>query len=180
MALNRIPCPECGAGLKSPSGFTVGQTVCCPKCETYFAVEPPAEENEEAEENDSPRKAKTSSNSTKAKAAGKKPLKATTLPDDDQDDDDDDRPTKKKKKKKRDDDDEGRSYKSSPLRFAILGVLIIVALVLGYFLYDKEMKKNAADKETAKTDTENTAPPIPTKGPNFVPGGAKAPNIGPG
>src|SRR5581483_885693 len=29
------------AGLKSQTGFTVGQTVCCPKCETYFAVEEP-------------------------------------------------------------------------------------------------------------------------------------------
>lgn len=39
MAITRIACPECEAGMTSPTGFTVGQTVCCPKCETYFAVE---------------------------------------------------------------------------------------------------------------------------------------------
>jgi len=44
VTLNRIACPECGAGLKSPNGFTPGQTVSCPKCETDFRVEESADE----------------------------------------------------------------------------------------------------------------------------------------
>lgn len=39
MSLIRIKCPECGAGLKSSTGFTPGQSVSCPKCETEFTVE---------------------------------------------------------------------------------------------------------------------------------------------
>ena len=39
MTLNRVACPECGAGLKSSTGFTPGQAVSCPKCETEFTVE---------------------------------------------------------------------------------------------------------------------------------------------
>ncbi len=41
MALNRIACPECGAGLRSSTGFRPGQTASCPKCETNFTVEEP-------------------------------------------------------------------------------------------------------------------------------------------
>jgi hypothetical protein len=180
MALNKIPCPECSAGLKSASGFTVGQTVCCPKCETYFKVEEPAEDNEDAEENDRPKKGKASSPSIKTKAASaKKPIKAATISDDDDDEDEDDdddednRPKKKKKKKKRrddDDDDEERSYKNSPLRYALLGILVIVMLVLGYFLYQKYKKEHTeetADSKPAKTD------PAPSGGQGQLPLGGR-------
>ena len=114
MSLLKIKCPECRAGLKSAAGFTPGQTVCCPKCETYFAVEEPTDEEPAAAK---PRKA------VRAAAA----------------DDDEDEPRKKRKKPRDDEDDafEERSYKNSPLRYAILGVLVVVMLVLGYFLYEK-------------------------------------------
>ncbi len=163
MALNKIPCPECGAGLKSSSGFTIGQTVCCPKCETYFKVEEPEEEIAELEEEVHPKKAKASDSSIKAKT-GKKPIKAATIADEDDEDEeekeeDDFRPKKKKKKQRRDDDEEDeRSYKHSPLRFAILGVLVIVMLVLGYFLYDKKKKEREDNKETTSTETPNVVP----------------------
>ena len=34
-------------------------------------------------------------------------------------------------------DDEGGGYATSPIRFVILGVLVVTMLVLGYFLYRK-------------------------------------------
>ena len=141
MSLLKIKCPECNAGLKSASGFTVGKTVCCPKCETYFEVEAP-EEEEEAEEAPKPKEKPKS----KAAAPAKKPVKAAVADDKDDDDDEDDeeeeekpKKKKKKKKKKRGDDGEG-SYKKSPVRFIILGILLIVMLVLGYFLYKKRQE----------------------------------------
>jgi uncharacterized Zn finger protein (UPF0148 family) len=104
--LNRITCPECGAGLKSKSGFTPGELVSCPKCETDFTVAEPADEAEE------PRK-------------GKKPAKAAALPPDDEE------------------EDEKWSYKNSWIRYAILGVLLVVLGVLGYMLYEKKKKEEA-------------------------------------
>lgn len=135
VALLKIKCPECGAGLKSPTGFTVGQTVCCPKCETYFPVEEPEEEAEEAPKKSAPAGGKP--------APAKKPVKAAADEDEDEEEDEEEAPKKKKKKKRRDDDDEdgGRSYKNSPLRFIILGILIIIMLVLGYMLYEKKKKE---------------------------------------
>ena len=39
MVLNRLTCPECSAGIESSAGYTPGQVVRCPKCETEFTVE---------------------------------------------------------------------------------------------------------------------------------------------
>ena len=141
MTLMRIVCPECGAGLKSSAGFSVGEAVECPKCETNFSVEEP--------EVEAPAKAKKPG---KAVARGRNR--------DDDDDDDDDRP-RKKKKQRRDDDDE-RGYKNSPLRFIILGVLIIVMVVLGIMLIMKKQK----EKEDAKDviDAQANAGVIPPMG----------------
>ncbi len=129
MGLPKIKCPECNAGLKSAAGFTVGQTVCCPKCETYFTVEEPEDDFEE------PRPAAKS----KGAPAGKKPVRAATADNDEEDE-------KPRKKRRRVDDEEGdeRSYKNSPVRFVILGVLIVVMLVLAYFLYEKKRKESEA------------------------------------
>ena len=163
MALLKIKCPECNAGLKSPTGFTVGQTVCCPKCETYFAVEEPEEEEE------APKKSAPAAKGKPAPA--KKPVKAAVaedLPDEDEEEEEEEAPKKKKKKKKKrdDDDDEERSYKNSPLRFVILGILIIVMLVLGYMLYEK--KQNEAKQSDAGGSRERplsrVIPPIPLPG----------------
>jgi hypothetical protein len=181
MAMNRIPCPECGASLKSPTGFAAGQTVCCPKCEAYFAVEEPAEESEATEETNKLKKAKPQP--TKATTAGRKPLKAATLPDDDEDDEEEEQPKKKKKKKKRqdDDDDDKPSYKNSPLRFVVLAVLVVTMLVLGYFLYDKRAKERA-DKDTASNnDSDNSMPqPITPHAAPGGPGGLRPQMAGPG
>jgi hypothetical protein len=142
VALNRVPCPECGAGLKSPSGFKVGQNVCCPKCETYFTVEEPADD-----EANTPRKAAAG----KAGASGgKKPVKAAAVADDD----DDALPKKKKKRASEDDEDEGRSYKNSPARYAVLGVLVVVMIGLGVMLILKK-------REEAKQDETVQKPPEP-------------------
>ena len=120
MALNRIPCPECGAGVKSASGFTVGQSVCCPKCETYFTVEEPAEESD-----------------------AKKPVKAARVAEDD----DDALPRKKRRRSEDDEEEEPEySYKNSLTRYAILAILIAVMIALGVMLYLK--KKREAEESS--------------------------------
>jgi len=171
VGINRIKCPECGAGLKSSSGFTAGQSVACPKCETYFAVELPEEAETEEEEEERPAKKKT------AKAVATR----------DDDDEDDEKPKKKKKKKSRDDDeDDERSYKNSPARFIILGVLVVVMVVLGIFLILKWQREK--QDTTAKGDPPANPSGPPPGGPNPGqpriiapgPGGAKGPTIPPG
>lgn|GEM_PF-1488218 len=145
MAINRIECPECGAGLKSASGFEEGQSVDCPKCESSFTVEVP-------EEDETPTK---------------KPVKAVSS----RTDDDDDAPTKKKKKRRRDDDeddDDGKkkSYKNSPMRFAVLGILVVVMGVLGFMLYQKRKSDKEAEDHNAKVNAENNANFVPGQNPN--------------
>lgn len=141
MPLLRITCPECGAGLKSSAGFTPGKTITCPKCEADFVVEEPEEEKPVADRR-----------TTKMKPATKK-LKVAVAEDDEDDEDEDEKPKKAKKKKKKkkrvseDGDDEEWSYKNSWIRYAVLGVLVVVLAVLGYMLYKKkqdEAKNNAA------------------------------------
>lgn len=143
MSLLRIKCPECGAGLKSAAGFQIGQSVCCPKCETYFAVEEPAEEVR----------------------AAKKAVKAAVADVADEDDEDE-RPRKKKKGRGA---AGGDSYKNSPLRFIILGILILILLVLAYFLYEK--KKREREQEAARpVPTMNMASgAVPSQGPGARP-----------
>jgi uncharacterized Zn finger protein (UPF0148 family) len=117
VAITRIECPECGAGLKSAAGFEEGQTVECPKCETNFSVEEPVRKSTRNE------------------------------------DDEDDRP-RKRKKKRSDDDESERSYKNSPMRFAVLGVLVVVMIVLGIMLVVKKKRESEAD-----TASNDEAPP---------------------
>ena len=126
MPIMRIVCPECGAGLRSPGqGFTAGEVVQCPKCETQFEVEQPVA-------------AKTTALSpAKTRNLSKKTTKLSA-----RDDDEDDAPRpKKKKKKKRDDEEEEWSYKNSWIRYAVLGVLLVILAVLAYFLYVKKKKE---------------------------------------
>jgi phage FluMu protein Com len=138
MAIAQVACPECGAKLSSKAGFTAGQRIKCPKCQEAFAV--PTAKRKPVEladdEDDDPRPVK-----------GKKPVmleeddeddeprpaKRKRPVADDEDDDEDERPRRKKKKGKK---SEG-GYANSPLRFIILGVLVVVTLVMGYFLYRK-------------------------------------------
>jgi len=120
--------------MKSATGFKLGKTVACPKCEAEFEVEEPAEE--EAEEQ--PRKGKAAPS-----AAAKKPVKAAAQ--DDSEEEEEERP-KKKKKKKRGDDQEW-SYRNSWIRYAILTVLIIVMCVLGYMLHLKREREARSSLE---------------------------------
>ncbi|QJW95721.1 hypothetical protein [Frigoriglobus tundricola] len=169
MTLLKTRCPECNAPLKSAAGFTVGQTICCPKCETYFTVADPeaAGEGEEPE--------KTSGSKGKGATATRKPLRASA-----EDDEDDEYEKPKKKKKRRVDDDEDdeptRSYKNSPLRYAILGVLIVTMLVLGYFYVQKVRKQREEDSANA---SDNTPADPPVVRPNVPPGFPPPPPGGP-
>ena len=154
MAIMRITCPECGAGLKSPDGFTVGQEVECPKCSTEFEVEKPVA-------------AKTTALApSQTKALSKKTTRLSARDEDDEDD----KPKKKKKKKKTADDEEEWSYKNSWIRYAVLGVLLVVLAVLGYMLYlkKKKEKENADAKPSGNTD--NT-PTLVQGGPGLKQGG---------
>jgi hypothetical protein len=117
----------------------VGQTVCCPKCETYFNVDEP----EDAEA---------------AASSNKKPVASKAVASTDEDFDDE-QPRKKKKKKRSREEDVGSSYKNSPIRFAILGVLIIVLIVLGYMLYLKKQRE-AKDNAAAEVEKEEKEKPI--------------------
>ena len=142
MAIMRIECPECGAGLKSPTGFAAGQSVACPKCETYFTVEEPEEERP---------------------AKSKKAVKAVSSRDDD-DDEEDEKPRKKKKKSRDDDDDDdeggGKSYKTSPLRFVVLGILVVIMVVLGIMLVVRKMdEKKQNEGANAGSNEEGAGPP---------------------
>lgn len=154
MGLLKIKCPECNAGLKSATGFTPGQTVCCPKCETYFAVEEPAEDEDEDEP-----KAKTKTGKGKEKdAPAKKAVKAAVADDADDEEEEDEKPKKKKKKRAADDDDE-RSYKKSPIRFVILGILVLVLIGLGVMLYLQNQREATAEKQreaTAEKERQET------------------------
>lgn len=156
MAVLKIRCTECGAGLSSKSGFTPGETVLCPKCETEFAV--PEPEDDDA-------------------TPARKKVRAVV------EDDDDDRPRKKRKKRRDDDDEPKKSFKNSPLRYAILGVLVVVMIVLGVLLYQKKMReREEADGGGAKPSGDSGEKPVippPPGGPNpMVPplGFPKQPN----
>jgi uncharacterized Zn finger protein (UPF0148 family) len=141
VSLNRVPCPECGAGLTSPTGFAVGQNVRCPKCETYFTVEDPAT------------------------AASRKPVKAAVAGDEDYD-----QPKKKRRAVTEDDEDAGRSYKNSPARYAILGVLVCVMVGLGVMLYLKK-RDEGKDDNTAGDRGSNPPAELPKQDFPIIPGG---------
>lgn len=127
--IQKVNCPECGAVLKTknPRGFKVDDSLECPKCQTYFAVEEP-----NPGPNDRPKPVK------KAVAA--------VIADDD---DDDDRPRKKRKKRARDDEETSgyEKYRRSPLRFVILGVLVVVMIVMAVLLWLRWENQKKADKE---------------------------------
>lgn len=138
MPILKATCPECGAKLSSPDGFDIGEELECPKCETEFKVRAP-----------------------KPAAVPAKPK----VVDDDDDDEDYEEPRPKKKKKDfRGDDDDEKSYKNSPLRFLVLGVLVLIMLVGGFFLVRKILAERAANAGTqpagislARTATQTSA-----------------------
>jgi len=118
VTIPQVACPECGAKLSSKAGFTAGQRIKCPKCQEAFAV--PGAKRKPVAVDDEPMPVKKK----------KKPVAV-----DDDDDEEDERPKKIKKKGKK--GAKERDYASSPLRFVVLGVLVVVMLVMAYFLYRK-------------------------------------------
>ncbi len=145
MPIAKATCPECGAKLSSPDGFEIGEEVECPKCDTEFKVRAPKPAASPAK----PVKPKVvdDDEDERPKPKAKKPVKRKPVDDEDEDDDDDEdedeRPKKKKKGSRRGGGDE-KSYKSSPLRFIILGVLVLIMLVGGFFLVKKILADRAA------------------------------------
>ena len=139
MTIAKAVCPECGAKLSSPEGFEAGEEVECPKCETAFKVRAP----------------KPTAGPVKTAS------KAQVIDEDDDEDEEEERPKKKKKKggKRRDDD----GYKNSPVRFIVLGILILVMLVGGFFLIRKIVAERAAAQlqaagaSFARTATQTSA-----------------------
>ena len=139
MPILKATCPECGAKISSPDGFDIGEELECPKCETEFKVRAP-----------------------KPAAV---PAKPKVVDDDDDDEDyEEPRPKKKTKKDFRGDDDDEKSYKNSPLRFLVLGVLVLIMLVGGFFLVRKILAERAANAGTqpagislARTATQTSA-----------------------
>jgi len=162
MDIPQVACPECGAKLSSKAGFTAGQRIKCPKCQNAFAV-PAAKRKpvvlEEAEDDEPrPKKRKPAPREEEDDEDDEpRPVRKKAKRPADDEDDEDDRPRKKKKKDKK----EG-SYATSPLRFVILGVLVIVMLVLAYFLY---RKFTAEDQDTPKPPQPNASAPAVTAPP---------------
>ena len=124
MSLKRVKCPACGAGLTSPTGYEVGQSVECTKCESPFIVE------------------------------------------DVQD---------------CDDGNEKRSYKNSPMRYAVLGVLVAVMIGLGVMLILKKQADRETEESNAKLNaSENEGEPKPTQPNNgFDANGGIQPHVPP-
>jgi hypothetical protein len=112
VSITRVVCPECKAGLKSATGFAVGQTVCCSKCETYFVV--------------------TDQMADPA---------------------DDFAPTGKKRVA----DEPEWSYRKSPLRYVVLGVLLVILGVVSYLYYEKKIKTS---EDTVRTKEDDEGRPV--------------------
>lgn len=79
----------------------------------------------------------------------------------DEDDDFDDEDDRPRRTRRRDDDEDEptgwQRYKRSPVRFALLGVLVVVMLVLAYFLYQKKQRERAANAVGPTTGRSVTA-----------------------
>jgi hypothetical protein len=155
----RATCPECHATLSSPNGFTLGQVIICPKCDTYFDVtapkpvaaapaQPTAKPAAKKpavvveDENDPPRPKKKAAVRVDEEDEDDRPRKKPRRRDED---DEDNRPRSKKKKKSV----ESGSYRTSPIRFIILGILVLIMVILGVMLY---LKKKAEQENSAQPD----------------------------
>ncbi len=148
MAIEFATCPECRTKLRStkPTGFVAGEALECPKCGTYFAAKAVTPAKPVAAK---PRVAVVNDDDEDEQPRKKK-AKVRAIEEDDEEDLDEPPRKKGKKSKKRDGDE--RSYKSSPLRFIILGILVVIMLVLAVFLYLKWQREK---------EDNATAPPIP-------------------
>ena len=163
MLVHRTVCSECRVALGSDSGFTVGQPIACPECQEEFVVKagknsslPPRKPVRAAsvavDDDDDVAPSKPKAKSKPAVVIDDeddeevvRPKKRARVEVDD-DDEDEDRPVRVKKsksgknkgKRRGGGDDEKKSYKNSPIRFVILGLLLVVLAVMVYFLYIKK------------------------------------------
>lgn len=143
----------------------------CPECDAALKSEDGFEIGEEV----------TCPKCNTAFAVPKPKAKAVVVEDEVEPAEKSDKPKKKKKKAA----DEPRSYKNSPLRYAILGVLVLVMIVLGVLLY---LKKGTVEPEKASNDPPPNPPqqpiniqPVPPqpKLPNFPTPKSPGPKVNP-
>lgn len=156
MPLMKISCPECNANLKTtnPNGFKVGVVMGCPKCEATFNVsaeEKPKpknkivvvdddEEDVDDDENvddqdgdgDGVKVESNKKNSKSDKQINSKNIKG------------------KKKSKSKSDKDGKKGYRNSPIRYIVLGLLLLTMIVMGVFLLLKWKNQADADKAIEK------------------------------
>ncbi len=134
MAILKTKCPKCKVGISSAKGFAVNQAICCPKCGTGFIVEKPTGAKEPA--------------ATAPKAA--RPLPVTSHQGDPKlaqavplslDDDEVDQPAPKKA--------------PGLIRYLIVGALVVLIGVVGYFFYVKK-HKDGLDSAGANPHAEGT------------------------
>ncbi len=125
MPLNRVVCPSCETVLKSAVGFNAGQPVHCPHCESNFAAEKPELENKpRAGVKKSPRVIVVEGDGMDAEAEPSRNRDGT----------------KKRKTKS------SRPYRSSPLRFVMIALLLSVLGLLSYKLYLKWQREKDSTK----------------------------------
>jgi D-Tyr-tRNAtyr deacylase len=177
MASTRTICTECKSVVTLPEPAEVGDVVTCPKCEAYFTVP-------RTKIVPTPGAAKPAQAAAKPVAAvPAKPKPKVEVDDEDDlppppkkkpvvvveedDDEDEERPKKKKKsgggsggrkKKKKKRKDEEKSFKDSPVRYAILGVLVLIMLVAAFFLYKKMMKGDPPEIVIQATEPDVSKP----------------------
>ena len=183
MASTRTICTECKSVVTLPEPAEVGDVVACPKCEAYFTVPKtkivptpgaakpaPAKPAAAVVAKPKPKvvvEAEAVDDEDFVPPPPKKKPVVVVEDDEDEEEEEEEKPKKKKKrpegggskKKKKKKDDEG-SFRNSPLRYAILGVLVLVMLVGAYFLYKKMMKGDPPEIVITKPE-EDFSKPIP-------------------
>jgi hypothetical protein len=142
--ITQLDCPECGAKLRSATGFEPGKKIRCPKCKEVVTVPGPearvskarpAPARDEDDEDDRP--------AARRKAAAVKPSRPRRDEDDeddeDRDDDEDEAPRRRKKGKKK----EAAGF-FTPGRIAIYGGLL-AAVIAGVIVLVIVLKKGDGD-----------------------------------
>lgn len=176
IAMKRIACPSCSAGLKVPETLPAGKQIKCPRCGTSFPVsaangvaaiarKPAAlddDERDELEERPPVKKRKPAPPVDDDDDVPERPAKVRRRVDDD---DDDERPASVRRRVDDDDEDEDerpvvrkkfRKKKPQPASKAplVIGIVIVAVLLLGggavgaYFAFGK--KSEVADKGSTK------------------------------
>ncbi|MGL6096733.1 MAG: hypothetical protein ACRC7O_13175 [Fimbriiglobus sp.] len=136
MAILKLICPGCATTLKSasPTGFSAGTSVKCPKCKQTFAATAEAAVSHIAQS-----------------VPDEKPRKKAEVADDDSDDDDRSRKKKKKKGGK-------KAAAGNPvLYWAMRGGVLVGLLVVGFVLWGMLQDKKKSNKEIGAENARITA-----------------------